>query len=123
MLALDRQRQLSRATADVAVTLGRKAEETGWTSGMMSMGSQLHLPGLAIPSAREIVLMAFKNFGILMSGIIGVITLALLITWCTGFFCRVRGLPFHPEATRMAHTLVAVVPSLGPYLRRHHHRY
>ena len=125
VLALDRQRQLSRAAADVTVTLGRKAEETGWTSGTFAGGAYggLNLPGLSIPSLGQILWDAFSTWGILVAGVIGIVGLAYLITCSAGMFCRLRGAPFHPRATRRAHAAVAIFPSLGPYLRRRHRRY
>ena len=117
VLALDRQRQLSQAAADVAVTLGRKAEETGTLAG------GLNLPGLSIPSVWEILWGAFSTWGIIVAGVIGILGLAYLITCSAGMFCRLRGAPFHPRATRRAHVAVAVFPSLGPYLRRRNPRY
>ena len=124
VLALDRQRQLSRAAADVAVTLGRKAEETGWTSGtLVGHYGGLNLPGLSIPSVWEILWEAFSTWGIIVAGLIGILGLAYLITCCSGMFCRLRGERFHPRATRRAHVAVAVFPSLGPYLRRRNPRY
>ena len=125
VLALDRQRQLSRATADVTVTLGRKAEETGWSSGqyMGPSGPQLSLPGISIPTVSEILWSAFYNWGVFVAGVIGLIALAFAVSCMAGFLCRLRGIPFHPGATRAAHAAVAAFPSLGNYWRRRHRRY
>ena len=75
------------------------------------------------PPPYDIALMAFKEFGIIIAGLIGVFGIAFLLTWGACCVCRVRGMPFHPEATRVAHTAVAIAPSLGNYLRRRHPRY
>ena len=125
VLAFDRQRQLSRATADVAVTLGRKAEETGWASGgyLGPQGPQLTLPGISVPTVADILWAAFYNWGVFVAGVLGLVALAFVVQCLAGFLCRLRGIPFHPEATRMAHTAVAVFPSLGAYLQRRNRRY
>ena len=123
VLAMDRQRQLSRSSADVAITLGRKAEETGWNSGMLPAGGGFQLPGVEIPTPYDLAVMAFKEFGIIVAGLIGLFGIAFLLTWGACCVCRLQGMPFHPEATRVAHTAVAIVPSLGNYLRRRHPRY